>query len=186
VSVAPVWVDGPLPDGVEVGEGCRIERHRHTFERFFSRRRPALVLGPGVQVYAWTSFGVEPDGVVEVGKDSLLVGAQLMCAERISIGRAVVVSYDVTIADCDFHPLDPDDRRRDAIAVSPSGDAAARPPLVTAPVTIGDGASLGIGAMVLKGVTVGAGAHVEAGAVVTCDVPAGATVAGNPARAVEP
>ena len=43
-------------------------------------------------------------------------------------------------------------------------------------------ASIGSGAVVLGGVTIGEGATVGAGAVVTGDVPAGAVVAGNPAR----
>ena len=47
---------------------------------------------------------------------------------------------------------------------------------------IGDGAWIGIGAIVLKGVSIGAGARVQAGAVVARDVPEGATVSGNPAQ----
>jgi acetyltransferase-like isoleucine patch superfamily enzyme len=46
------------------------------------------------------------------------------------------------------------------------------------------GASLGSGAIVLGGVRIGESATIGAGAVVTSDVPAGATVVGNPARAL--
>ena len=49
-------------------------------------------------------------------------------------------------------------------------------------VRVGDGAFVGTGAVVLPRRHIGAGATVGAGAVVTRDVPAGATVAGNPAR----
>ena len=147
-----------------------------------ARPDSGLVLSERVRVYTWTTFGVEAGGRVTVGDDTTLVGAAIMCAERIDIGARVVISYDVTIADSDFHPLDPEARRRDAIALAPQADGATRPPIPSAPVVIEDDVRIGIGAMILKGVRVGAGAHVGPGAVVTSDVPAGATVEGNPAR----
>lgn len=52
------------------------------------------------------------------------------------------------------------------------------------PVRIGGNVWIGGGAIILPGVTVGDDAVIGAGSVVTRDVPAGATVAGNPARAV--
>jgi maltose O-acetyltransferase len=50
------------------------------------------------------------------------------------------------------------------------------------PVRIGRNVWIGAGALILPGVSVGDDALVGAGSVVTRDVPAGATVMGNPAR----
>ncbi|GAA5233328.1 sugar O-acetyltransferase [Verticiella sediminum] len=50
------------------------------------------------------------------------------------------------------------------------------------PVRIGSNVWIGAGALILPGVSIGDDALVGAGSVVTRDVPAGATVMGNPAR----
>jgi acetyltransferase-like isoleucine patch superfamily enzyme len=175
------WEHGTLPGNVRLGAGCFIER-KASFARYRSTQPVGLALGDGVQVYTWTEFNIDPSASVDVGRDSVLVGAVFMCAQRISIGERVVVSYHVTIADSDFHPIDPAARRLDAIANAPDGDRSMRPRVESRPVRIDDDAWIGIGAIILKGVHVGRGARVLAGSVVTRDVPAGATVAGNPAR----
>ena len=95
-----------------------------------------------------------------------------------------MISYHVTIADSDFHPIDPDQRKRDAIAISPFGDRSQRPAYPSKPVVIEDDVWIGIGAIILKGVHIGKGARIGAGAVVTSDVPADVEVFGNPARPV--
>lgn len=66
------------------------------------------------------------------------------------------------------------------------GFAAATGPgvVLAGGVKVGSGAFIGAGAVVLPGVGIGAGATVGGGAVVTRDVPAGATVVGNPARVI--
>ena len=177
------WDYSSLPSNVRVGRDCVLER-QSAFDRYRSTKDPGLVLGDRVRAYTWTSFSIEPTGMVEVGDDSILVGAQFMSAERITLGKGVVVSYNVAIADCDFHPRDPVLRKRDVIALAPQGEEGHRPPLVTRPVDIGDGAWIGIGAVVLKGVRIGEGARIGPGSVVTADVPAGAVVSGNPATVV--
>jgi acetyltransferase-like isoleucine patch superfamily enzyme len=175
------WDYSSLPDNVRIGHDCIIER-RGSFARYRSKKDPGLVLGNRVRVYVWTAFNIEPTGKVEVGEDSVLVGAVFMCAESITIGRRVTVSYNVTIADSDFHPIEWEERRLDAVANAPFGDKSLRPVIQSKPVEIGDDVWIGIGAIILKGVKIGRGARIGAGAVVTNEVPSDASVVGNPAR----
>ena len=181
---SPDWDYSLLPDTVEVGTDCLLESQA-SFARVDTELRPGVVLGDRVRVYHWTDFNVERGARLTVGDDSILVGASFMCTRSVTIGRGVVISYNVLIADSDMHPVDPDLRRADTVEFAPYGDSSRRPPFDPAPVVIEDGAVIGLNSVVLKGVRIGAGARVAAGAVVTADVPAGAVVAGNPARAVE-
>ena len=179
------WDRSLLPGNVRIGEGCDLESSG-SFGPFASALDPGLVIGDRVTVYGWSSFTVGGHGFVEVGDDSVLVGAMFNCNSRISVGRRVVISYNVTLADSDMHPIDPEARRRDAVALSYHGDASAREQVELRPITIGDDVRIGAMAMILKGVTIGDGARVEAGSIVTGDVPPGAFVAGSPARVLDP
>ncbi len=184
-DITGAWDYTTLPPTVVLGRDCWIER-RFSFERYRSLRTPGLRLGDRVRVYTWTTFNIEPSGAVEVGDDSILVGPVFMCAGDITLGRRVIASYGVTIADSDFHPHDPALRRLDAEANAPFGDRSRRPAIDSRAVVIEDDVWIGIGAIILKGVRIGAGARIGPGAVVTSRVPAGAYLAGNPARIVEP
>jgi acetyltransferase-like isoleucine patch superfamily enzyme len=177
------WDYSSLPDNVRIGHDCIIER-RGSFARYRSKKDPGLVMGDRVRVYVWTAFNIEPTGRVNIGEDSVLVGAVFMCAESITIGKRVTVSYNVTIADSDFHPIGLKERRLDAVANAPFGDKSRRPDVQTAPVEIGDDVWIGMGAIILKGVKIGRGARIGSGAVITNNVPPGASMAGNPARLV--
>jgi len=177
------WDYETLPPNIHIGRDCFLESPQ-LFRMFASERDPGLVIGDRVRIYfgGWGGgFGILATGSMEIQDDSVLTGVQIMCADRIVVGRRVQISYNAIIADADFHPRDPDLRRRDAVLCSPAAPPGERDPFATAPVVIGDDVRIGINAIVLKGVTIGAGASVYAGAVVTSDVPAGATVAGNPA-----
>jgi len=178
------WDYRTLPDSVRIGTDCYLEQ-RQSFRRFRSVQSPGLVLGDRVRVLGWTSFAVEPSGYVEVGDDTVLAGAVFMCMKSIRIGAGCHIAYNVTISDCDFHPIDIDARRRDTIAIAPSGDRASRPPYPARPVVIGRNVWIGTGAIILKGVTIGDGATIAPGAVLARDVPAGACAAGNPAGVTE-
>lgn len=90
---------------------------------------------------------------------------------RVTIGDGTEIGPGVHIYTAD-HPRDPEVRR--------SGLEYGRP------VHIGRNVWIGGKAVILPGVTIGDDAVIGAGAVVTRDVPAGATVVGNPARVVAP
>jgi NDP-sugar pyrophosphorylase family protein len=178
------WDYRSLPKNVRIGTNCFIEREA-SFKRFRSVQKSGLILGDGVIVYTWTEFNIEPEGSLIVGDESILVGAVFMCAEKIRIGKRVVISYNVTIADSDFHPIEPEARKIDARLNAPFAEKLSRPHFVTKSVEIEDDVKIGVGAIILKGVHIGQRAIVQAGAVVSKNVPRGATVAGNPAQNVD-
>jgi acetyltransferase-like isoleucine patch superfamily enzyme len=182
-EVSGAWDYRTLSPNIVIGADCWLER-KAIFANVRNASPGAVKIGDRVRVFTWSAFSIEPEGYVEIGNDCNLVGPVFMCAKQIRIGDRVTISYNVTIADSDFHPHEPQLRKQDAIANAPFGDRSQRPPYVSKPVVIEDDVSIGIGSIILKGVRIGKGARVAAGSVVTADVPANVEVAGNPARPV--
>ncbi len=179
------WWTQPIPPNVEFGEGLYCESAQ-VFRFLRSTHPRAVVLGNHVSIYAGCSFSVGPNGHCTVGDFTLLNGALIMTEERIEIGSHCLISWNVGIADSDFHPLAPAQRLIDAHALAPFlQDRPARPKLKTAPVVIGHNVWIGMNATILKGVTIGENSVVAAGSVVTKSVPPNVLVAGNPAAVIK-
>ena len=179
------WYPDPIPDNVEFGEGFYCESAQ-VFKKLVSKKPGAVVFGKHDSVYAGCSFAVGENGKCTVGDFTLLNGALVMAEERINIGSHCLISWNVGIADSDFHPLEPAQRLIDAQALAPFfKDRPPRPKLKTAPVKIGDNVWIGMGAVILKGVTIGDNSVVAAGAIVTKSIPGNSIAAGNPAEVVK-
>lgn len=179
------WWKGPIPPNVVFGEGFYCESAQ-VFRHLKSKAPGAVIFGDHVSVYGGCSFSVGVNGRCTVGDFTLLNGALVMAEERIEIGSHCLVSWNVGIADSDFHPLEPAQRLIDAEALAPFYEnRPARPKLVTAPVIIRDNVWIGMNATILKGIEIGENSVVAAGSVVTKSVPANVVVAGNPAVVVK-
>jgi len=175
------WWKEPIPPNVVFGEGFYCESAQ-IFRHLKSKAPRAVVLGDHVSCYAGCSFAIGVSGSCSVGDFTLMNGALVMAEERIEIGSHCLISWNVGIADSDFHPLAPAQRIIDAHALAPFfKDRPPRPELRTMPVIISDNVWIGMNAIILKGVTIGENSVVAAGAVVTKSVPANVVVAGNPA-----
>jgi UDP-2-acetamido-3-amino-2,3-dideoxy-glucuronate N-acetyltransferase len=142
---------------VELGEGVRI----FSFVNLYGCRiGDGSVIGPFVEIQAG----------VTVGRRCKVQSHTFVCS-GVEIGDEVFVGHGVMFVN--------DKRPR---ATTEGGALQTTDDWELLPVVVERRASIGSGALVLGGVRIGEGALVGAGAVVTRDVPAGAVVAGVPAR----
>ena len=179
------WWPHAIPDSVTWGEGLYLETTQ-IFRHMRNKSPGAVELGAHVSCYAGVSFAIGQNGSCKIGDFTLLNGALIMADERIEIGSHCLVSWNVGIADSDFHPIDAAQRKIDTYALAPFyKERPPRPALRTAPVIIKDNVWIGMNAIILKGVTIGENSVVAAGAVVSKSVPENVVVAGNPAVIVK-
>lgn len=174
------WCNFPVPVNMVVGENTVIDSSS-TFKKFFSKKNIGLRLGSHITLQS-SALATEENGYIEIGDFSYLSGATLVATKSIIIGKYVYIAGGVTIVDSDFHPLDPAERLRDTVIISPAGRKINRPAFESAPVIIEDDVWIGYNATILKGVTIGEGSIIQPGAVVLRSVPPRSVVYGNPAQ----
>jgi sugar O-acyltransferase (sialic acid O-acetyltransferase NeuD family) len=177
-AVSP-FADVPLHHGVPGFEGWLGAKKSRGAIGFLvavggTRGRDRLTIGGRLEAAGLQALiAIHPTAFVAESA-SLGFGAQILaqsavCADA-QIGRATIVN---TAASVDHECL-----IGDGVHICPGAHLAGC-------VVVEDLAMIGTGAIVLPQIRIGAAAVVGAGAVVTRDVPAGAVVAGNPARKVK-
>lgn len=171
---------GDLPGNVRLGQNTLVTGDL-AFKRFHSGLPIALNIGAHCTMDG-VHFNVGAEGRMAIGDYCYFTNVVMLCEMEIRIGSYVVIGWNATIADTDFHPTAPALRIADAISQSPLGKGRPRPAIPKRPVVIEDDVWIGPNATILKGVTIGAGAWIEPGAMVTRDVAPGMRVLGNPAQ----
>lgn len=158
-------------------------------QRQFSRPAVLALLNwllsmPG---HRWRAFVLSSLGRAEVGEPVALGrGIRVMCRGRLTIGAGVNVNRGVLLDSRGGLSIgDLSDIAEGVKILTGSHDvASAQFSYVEAPVVIGQRVWIATDALVLPGVAIGDGAAVAARSVVTRDVPAGAIVAGVPAKVI--
>lgn len=126
----------------------------------------------GCEIGDETKIGafVEIQKNARIGKRCKISSHTFIC-EGVTIEDNVFVGHGVTFIN-DSYPR----------ATNPDGELQTEADWHVEPTLVKTGASIGSGATILSTVVIGENAIIGAGSVVTKDVPAGAIVAGNPAR----
>jgi UDP-2-acetamido-3-amino-2,3-dideoxy-glucuronate N-acetyltransferase len=146
---------------------------------------PDVKLGKDVKIYDFVNLygctigdNTKVGTFVEIQKNAFIganckISSHTFICEGVTIEDDVFVGHNVTFINDKFPR-----------ATTEGGAMQTESDWVCVPTLIKKGASIGSSATILCGVTIGERAVIGAGSVVTKDVPAGATVAGVPARVI--
>ena len=154
-------------------------------EPLFQRIAPDVNLGQRVKIYAFTNlYGCEIGDDTKIGtfveiQKNAFVGKNCKISSHTFICEGVTIEDECFIGHGVMFINDKYPR-----STTGAGSLQTEADWVCTPTLIKKRASIGSNATILCGVTIGEGAMVGAGSVVTRDVPAGAIVAGVPARPV--
>jgi acetyltransferase-like isoleucine patch superfamily enzyme len=152
-------------------------------QHLFQRVAPNVKLGRNVRLHDFVNlYGCEIGDDVKIGTfveiqkgvkvgNRCKISSHSFICEGVTLEEGVFIGHNVTFTN-DRFPR----------ATNSDGQLQTEADWECVGTLVKRGASIGSGATLLCGITIGENAMIGAGSVVTKDVPAGATVAGNPAR----
>lgn len=144
---------------ITIGEDCTIK---------------SSFLSNLVGLYSRTIIVTRVKGAeIHIGNRVGISGATIYARKGITIGDDTNIGGNVKILDNDFHPIEPEARRKDF-----------KEQIGTKPITIGKNCFIGCNALILKGTVLGDNCVVGAGAVVSGKFENNCVIAGNPARVI--
>jgi acetyltransferase-like isoleucine patch superfamily enzyme len=121
------------------------------------------------------------DGLITIGNNTMLNGVCVVSYDEVEIGNDCQIASSTMISDTDFHPVDPEIRRKQV-----HGEQFPFSSVGKKKIKIGNNVWIGWNCTILKGVQLGDDCIVAAGSIVLAgDYPAGSLLAGNPAKVIK-
>jgi len=145
-----------------------------------------VTLGNDVSVYHFSNLygckigdGTKIGTFVEIQKNATIgksckISSHTFVCEGVTIGDGCFIGHNVMFIN-DRYPS----------SLNEKGALASEEDWTLESTTVGDGVSIGTGAIIMCGITIGNNALIGAGAVVLKDVAPGTTVVGSPARIID-
>lgn len=137
-----------------------VDKRRDLMKRMFG--------SVGDEVWINQPITLAVGSTVAIGEGTYINSGLILIDDyKITIGKGCLFGTNVTLCTTG-HPIDPEERAKGG--------------MYSFPITIGDGAWIGAGAIILPGVNIGKYAVIGAGSVVTKDIPDYTVAVGNPCR----
>ncbi len=144
-----------------------LPAHSHAEAYVRMSEGTVLEIYDNTSLYYRSTIEMKKNAVVVIGSAQINSGSVILAADRISIGRGVLLAREVFVYDYDHHRI-----------IDEDGNQINLPD----PVEIGDHVWIGLKSVVLRGSNIEEGAVIAAGSQVSGRIRAGTLACGNPAR----